>query len=103
MSRKLNDKLKGQSVVGSQIMKWILLGTPIEDIPKWEWSYAQTEINEIRDFLCYVDDDELTEAVIASYKLSVAAHHLVYSEEANLPYYKRSRYRVLLRMVWYGI
>lgn len=84
--------------IESRLISWAITG---EKPPIGINIDINPEIQELEDFLSYIDDSKIKYSVLSSYQRSVQAHHLVYAYDSELNEYEQIRVRVLLRMVWY--
>lgn len=90
-------------VLESEAISWVLTGeepkvrNKTEEIERW---YLQ---NYIDDMLSEVDDIDVAQAVRDSYAASMEQHHLIYSYPEHLDENRKSRVRILTRMIWYYI
>lgn len=62
-------------------------------------SFYQEEY--MKDLLCYIDDSDICDSVIASFHASKRSHNLVYKYIGNISDENKARVRILTNMVWY--
>jgi len=84
--------------IESRLISWAITG---EMPPVGINVDINPEIAEIEDFLVYIDNTDIRESVILSYKQSVRNHHISYQYVSDLDEYEQTRVRVLTRMIWY--
>lgn len=84
--------------IESRLISWAITG---EKPPVGINVNINPEIQEVEDFLTYIDDEDVKLSVLNSYVLSVQSHHLVFSYDSSMDEYRKTRTRVLTRMIWY--
>lgn len=100
--RKLGAEKSDYHISESKLMQWVLTG----DCPysKKEMDIRKLisdNIDDINEYLSYVDDEEIQETVKLLYKKSVRLHCLQTCTDKCISPGKRSRINILLRMIWY--
>ena len=90
------------NLIESHVISWALTGE-VPSIAELHLRPSNSyEIDNILDFLCYIEDEEIKKKVIRQYKLSVKSKHLVYIKEKSMNIYQKDRINILLRMIWYN-
>lgn len=89
------------SILESEAITWVLTGVA----PKLRARHRFNRLSMplIDELLSYVDDEEVSQSVRTSYEESMKAHHLIYHYHNNLDDNRKSRVRILTRMIWYNI
>lgn len=99
-ARKL--ALRGKRVSDSALVKWAISG---EEPKGYDNQYIKrlddSDILSAYDILSYVDDQEIVDAVLLSYRTSIKKHMLTFADN-NLDDIRNTRARILTRMVWYS-
>lgn len=86
-------------IIESYLIHWVLIGEKPEHI---QVKIRDPEdIRYMNDLLCWIEDENVVEAVREMYKNSISKHHLVYSSTKSLSEYQQDRASILLRMIWY--
>lgn len=62
--------------------------------------YPDHRLDRVKDYLTYVDDRDIKNAVIDSYEESLKKFHLVFIYNNIDDEYRRSRVRIILRILW---
>ncbi len=102
-SRILGKQTEG-IVLESKLISWALTGIqPYDDKELEKRKYFDSDIAQLEDYLCYVDDEEICEQVRKYYKLSVRNKHVTLDASNTLDEYRQMRVNVILRMIWYEL
>lgn len=105
ISKAARRKMKQHNniILESEAISWVLTG----EEPRARKCKSLYDISHdlpyLEEILCYVDDEDVCESVRESYKESLGAHHLIYCYHNNLDEFRKSRVRILTRMIWYNI
>lgn len=99
--KKLKESNNG--ILESQAISWVLTGKEPKVHRRMPVYNSSLNIPYVDEVLCYVDDEEVCESVRESYNESLLAHHLIYCYHNNLDEFRKSRVRILTRMIWYNI
>lgn len=107
LSKLARKKLKelDNSIQDSQALTWALTGVK-PDVPetKHKKVYHSNRFYQeeyMNDILCCVDDKEVCESVRESFRASKQVNHLIYVYNNTLDESRKSRVRILTRMIWY--
>ena len=101
----LNPKYHGL-ILESKLISWALTGIqPYSDkeLEKRRRLQVDSDLAEVEDYLCYVDDEEVKEQVRKYYRASIRSKHVVLDESNKLDKYRQMRVNVIVRMMWYGL
>lgn len=106
LSKVARKKLKevDNNIQDSQALTWALTGLEpdvkqnMKDKVYHSKKFYQEEYMD--DMLCYVDDEEVCESVRESFRASKKVNHLIYVYNHTLDEHRKSRVRILTRMVW---
>ena len=102
-SRDLGDQYKGV-LLESQLLTWALTGIPTYDLKELERrKHYDSDIAQLEDYLCYVDDEEVCDQVRKYYKISLRSKHVILDDSNTLDDYRQMRVNIILRMLWYGL
>ena len=86
-------------IIESYLIHWVLIGEKPEHI---QVKVRDPEdIRYMNDLLCWIDDEEVVDAVKELYSKSIKNRHLVYQSTKSLSKYQQDRASILLRMIWY--
>ena len=101
-SRKLGDKYS-EAVMESKLLTWALTGVPPYSEDELDRRVKlDSDVAELEDYLCYVDDDEVAEQVRLYYIKSLRNRGVVLDSSNTLDTYRQMRVNVILRMIWYS-
>ena len=102
-SRSLGAQSEG-TVLESKLLTWALTGTPPYSIEEMRRRKEyDSDVAELEDYLCYVDDEEVANQVRKYYRISLRNRHVVLDDSSTLDTYRQMRVNVILRMIWYGL
>ena len=93
---------RNYQMLESEAISWVLTGVEPKVRKKIDIR-AHFEYNIVEDILCLVDDVAVCKLVRKSYGESLKRHHLIYCYHSTLDKGRRSRVRILTRMIWYNI
>lgn len=62
--------------------------------------FPDHRLDRVKDYISYIDDIEITNAIIASYEESLRKYNLVYIYNNIVDEPRRSRIRIILRILW---
>ena len=62
--------------------------------------FPDHRLDRVKDYISYVDDAEIRTAIIDSYEASLKKYNLVFIYNSIEDEYKRSRIRIILRILW---
>lgn len=103
-SRKLLEYTDNR-ITDSEAITWVLTGekpdyesrkTFNEITAKYEYAYVD-------EILCYIDDKQVCESIRLSISKSKKSKNLVYRYTKGLDESKKSRVRVVTRIIWYNL
>jgi len=101
----LNPQSKG-IILESKLLTWALTGQEPytkEELDRRRRNQIDSDVAELEDYLCYVDDEEVANQVRKYYKKSLNSRHVVLDDSSTLDKYRQMRVNIILRMAWYGI
>lgn len=102
VARRLGKKSKGV-VIESKLITWALTGEqPYDDEELERRRQFDSDVAELEDYLCYVDDSEVAAQVRKYYKISLHNRHVTLDNSNELDTYRQMRVNIILRMIWYG-
>lgn len=101
-ARKLSAECDN-SILHSQAISSVVRGDAVEKMPHIQEAQDEYEARYIRDMFCYIADKEVCNAVYDSYYDSKKQKHLIYVYNSIQDEPRRSRVRVLTRMLWYTL
>ena len=93
------------TILESKLLTWALTGEqPYSDdmIETRRHIKLDSDLADLEDYLCYIDDAEVADRVRICYRESVHNRHLTLDSSNALDYYRQMRVNVILRMMWYG-
>lgn len=93
----------GNNILHSQAISSVIRGGSIEYAPPVSNAQDEYEANHIRELFCYIDDKSICDAVYDSFYESKKAKHLIYVYNNIEDSSRKSRVRVLTRMLWYTL
>ena len=92
-------------VLESKLLTWALTGEPPyteKEIEKRRKFQVDSDIADLEDYLCYIDDEEVAQRVRMYYKKSLNSRHVVLDNSGTLDTYREMRVNIIVRMAWYG-
>lgn len=96
-SRRLMD-VSPQHITAKEAVTWAIRDTP----PKFEKVVTYAE-NYLDDVLSNIDDDNVREAVEASFLLSKSRQNLLYDYKMVNNLHYQAKVRILTRMLWFHL
>ena len=103
-SRKLLEYTDNR-ITDSEAITWVLTG----EKPDYESRKTFNEITAkyedayVDEILCYIDDKQVCESIRLSIRKSDKSKNLVYRYTKGLDESKKSRVRVVTRIIWYNL
>ena len=103
-SRKLLEYTDNR-ITDSEAIAWVLTG----EKPDYESRKTFNEITAkyedayVDEILCYIDDKQVCESIRLSISKSKKSKNLVYRYTKGLDESKKSRVRVVTRIIWYNL
>lgn len=103
-SRKLLEYTDNR-ITDSEAITWVLTG----EKPDYESRKTFNEITAkyedayVDEILCYIDDKQVCESIRLSISKSKKSKNLVYRYTKGLDESKKSRVRVVTRIIWYNL
>ena len=103
-SRKLLEYTDNR-ITDSEAITWVLTG----EKPDYESRKTFNEITAkyedayVDEILCYIDDKQVCESIRLSISKSKKSKNLVYRYAKGLDESKKSRVRVVTRIIWYNL
>lgn len=62
--------------------------------------YPDKRLNRVRDYISYIEDEEVKSAIIDSYEKSLKNYYLIYMYNNVEDEARRSRIRIILNQLW---
>lgn len=101
-ARDLGQDNQDYHISESYLIEWVLTGKcPYTEQELARRKEVHENVDNINEYLSYVDDEDIRDEVRKLYKTSVQTKHLTYCTNKALSRGRRSRVNVLLRMIWY--
>lgn len=101
-ARRLGEKNAVYHISESKLLEWILTGKcPYTKNELAVRKLISENVDNIYDYLSYVDDEVVCDKVIELYKRSVQKRQLQRCTDKSISPGKQSRINILLRMIWY--
>lgn len=97
--RKYDNKL-----LTSEVLTWIIQGKPPASLDQFDAASkkrSRKTKSDLEELLCYVDDDDVCNAVRMSYTESHNKDELSFVYGSVVDDDRQARVRVLMRMLWY--
>ena len=63
-------------------------------------NYPDHRLDRVKDYISYISDKELKDAIICSYEESLKKYHLIYDYQNVDDEPRRSRLRIILNILW---
>lgn len=96
--KKYDNKL-----LTSEVLTWIIQGIPpksLEQFDKISKKRSRKTKSDLEELLCYVDDEDVCNAVRMSYEESFNKKELSFTYGSVLDEDRQARVRILMRMLW---
>lgn len=97
--KKYDNKL-----LTSEVLTWIIQGISpksLEQFDKVSKKKLRKNKSALEELLCYVDDDDVCNAVRMSYEESCSKNELSFTYGSVVDSDRQARVRILMRMLWY--
>lgn len=101
-TRELGKQNRVYHISESKLLQWILTGECPYSTAELDLRKMVSEnVDNINEYLAYVDDEEVCDIVRELYKTSIRNRHLTYYTDKSISPGRVSRINILLRMIWY--
>lgn len=98
-------KLYDNKILDSEAISWCITGEAPKILATMQSNksipYERYVSYQIDELLNYVEDPDVVESVRISFRESTIARHLIYVYNSRMDEPRRTRVRVLTRMIWY--